>query len=156
MWSRVSVDSITTPGSATFQFLNAGAVEIDDIESLLGRASLRVGTTVKAGSLTWQPFVTGSLFHEFAGNATATSRIGGPDTVACSGVGCPPSGFSLNRFQNQVLETSTSRMGTYGQIGVGTAAVLGSSGWLGYGRVDYRSGANIEGFNFNTGLRYHW
>ena len=47
-------------------------------------------------------------------------------------------------------------MGTYGQFGLGTAAVLGNTGWLGYARVDYRTGENIEGWNVNAGLRYQF
>jgi hypothetical protein len=44
-----------------------------------------------------------------------------------------------------VFDTSTERFGTYAQFGVGTALVLGNTGWLGYSRVDYRIGDNIEG-----------
>jgi len=39
---------------------------------------------------------------------------------------------------------------------MGTAVVLGKTGWLGYGRVDYRKGENIEGVAGNIGLRYQW
>ena len=161
IWSRVKVDTINTPGSATFQFLNSGSVDIDDIDSVLGRASLRVGTTITAGNLIWQPFVTGSVFHEFAGEATATSRIAGPvnSKTSCTGLGlpgCPPGGFFLNSFRNQVLNTSTSRIGTFAQFGIGTATAFGNSGWLGYVRGDYRTGENVEGYNINAGLRYNW
>ena len=159
MWSRVRVDSITTPGSATFQFLNAGAVHIDDIESILGRVSLRAGTTINAGDVIWQPFGTATIFHEFADEATATSRIGGPENGAsCAAFpdSCPPSGFFLNQYRNLALNTSTSRIGTYTQFGVGTATVFGNSGWIAYGRADYKTGDNVEGFNFNAGVRYHW
>jgi outer membrane autotransporter protein len=158
MWSLVKVDTINTPGSALFQFLNAGSVSIDDIQSILGRVSLRFGTTFAAAGVVWQPFVTGSVFHEFADEATATSKIGGPENAAsCAGFpDCPPSGFFLNSFRNQTLTTSSSRIGTYSQIGIGTAAVFGTSGWLAFGRADYKAGENMEGFNFNAGLRYHW
>jgi hypothetical protein len=161
IWSRVKVDSISTPGSATFQFLNSGSVDIDDIDSVLGRASLRIGTTITATNIVWQPFVTGSVFHEFAGEATATSRIAGPvdSKLSCTGFGlpgCPPGGFFVNSFRNQALETSTTRIGTFAQFGIGTAAAFGSSGWLGYVRADYRTGDNVEGYNVNAGLRYNW
>src|SRR6185295_4922227 len=65
LWSRVQVDPISTPGSAFFNLLHAGVVKIDDIESVLGRASIRVGTALTDGNVTWQPFVTGTVFHEF-------------------------------------------------------------------------------------------
>ena len=159
MWSRVRVDSIPTPGSATFQLLNVGTVKIDDIESILGRFSLRVGTTLTSGNLVWQPFVTATVFHEFADNATATAIVAGPidSTVACpGGLTCPPAGFFTNDKRNQVLNTSTSRIGTFSQVGLGTATVFGNSGWLAYGRADYKSGENVEGYSFNAGLRYNW
>jgi outer membrane autotransporter protein len=47
-------------------------------------------------------------------------------------------------------------MGTFTQYGAGTAVVFGNSGWLGYGRYDYRTGQNIEGHSVNAGLRYNW
>ena len=50
-----------------------GAVFVDDIESVLGRATIRVGTNFTSGGVAWQPFVTASVFHEFAGDVTATS-----------------------------------------------------------------------------------
>jgi outer membrane autotransporter protein len=52
--------------------------------------------------------------------------------------------------------TSTSRIGTFAQYGIGTAVGFGSSGWLGYGRFDYRTGAAVVGYSFNAGLRYTW
>src|SRR5262249_30661046 len=57
-----------------------------------------------------------------------------------------------------VILTSKSQggIGTYGQFTLGTAAVVGNTGWLGYGRVDYRTGDNIEGWSVNAGLRYQF
>ena len=158
MWSRVQVDGITVPGAAAFQYLNVGSVKIDDIESILGRFSLRIGTTATSGNVVWQPFVTGTVFHEFAGNATATSSIAGPvdGPVSCILAPCPPSGFFINDKKDQVMSTSTSRIGTFTQVGIGTATVFGNSGWLAYGRADYKTGENVEGYSFNAGLRYNW
>ena len=160
MWSRVHVDSVPVPGSAALQYLNVGSVKIDDIESILGRFSLRIGTTVTSGNTVWQPFVTGTVFHEFASNATATSSIGGPvdGTFSCVLLPsvCPASGFFINDKKDQALSTSTSRIGTFTQVGIGTATVFGNSGWLAYGRADYRTGENVEGYSFNAGLRYNW
>src|SRR4029077_15755675 len=75
-WSRTTVDPFTLVGLPpnppihdSQQF--SGTVAISDIESKLGRASLRVGTSLAAGNLALQPFVTGSLFHEFAGNISS-------------------------------------------------------------------------------------
>jgi hypothetical protein len=162
-YSHVSVDPISVPGSAFFQFLNAGSVSIDDIESVMGRASIRIGTTIKTGTITSAPFVTGTVFHEFSKDATATSRIGGPEQFpcvllfsqqTCSGPNVSP--FFLNQYHNQILSTSTSRVGTFYQVGLGSAAAFGNSGWLGYGRVDFKLGDNVEGWNLSAGLRYIW
>lgn len=142
LWSRVKMGSIDTTGSGlldlpplgTVNFHNDGSVRVDDIESILGRVSVRIGTTVAVGDVALQPFVTGSLFHEFAGDVTATAL----------------------RTEGGVLTTSTSRFGTYGQVGVGAATVFGDSGWLGFFRADYKTGENVEGYGVNGGIRYHW
>jgi outer membrane autotransporter protein len=152
LWSRVQVDPISTPGSAPFQFANAGSVKIDDIDSLMGRLSIRVGTTFTDGKVAWQPFVTGTVFREFAANATATSQIAGPDTLTFGG----PGGVIVvpNGHKGEIFHAETTRIGTFGQIGVGTTAVYGN--WLSYGRFDYKIGENVEGFNFSAGVRYTW
>src|SRR5262245_24108497 len=54
------------------------------------------------------------------------------------------------------LDSSTERLGTYGQFGLGTALVVGDTGWVGYGRADVKVGENINGIGFNVGLRYQW
>jgi len=118
----------------------AGTVQIHDVESLLGRASLRVGTNLSSGNIIWQPFFTASIFHEFAGDVTTTLA--------------PAAAF--NPFDIAPATLKTSRVGTYAQFGLGTAAVIGNTGWLGYGRVDYRTGDNIEGISVNAGLRYQF
>ena len=144
VWSRVSVDPLNVPGFplAGGRFAT-GTVTIDDIESVLGRLSLRVGTNFTSGGLAWQPFFTASVFHEFAGEVTARSVTSGND-----GPGVVLDGA--------VLTTSTSRVGTYGQFALGTAAAIINTGWLGYARVDYKVGEDIEGWNFNAGLRYQF
>ena len=37
-----------------------------------------------------------------------------------------------------------------------TAAAIINTGWLGYARVDYRTGEDIEGWSVNAGLRYQF
>jgi hypothetical protein len=106
-------------------------------ESLLGRASLRLGTTITSGTYIWQPFATASVLREFAGNVGAKSTITGGDFAG-------------------TLSLSNDRIGTYGQFGLGTGVVFGNSGWFGYGRVDYKTGENVEGVNVNVGLRHQW
>ena len=52
--------------------------------------------------------------------------------------------------------TSTSRVGTYGQYSLGVAAQVVNTGWLGFARVDYRDGDNIQGWTGNAGIRYQF
>lgn len=144
VWSRVSVDPLNVAGinqtAAPFAPFARGTVTIEDIESVLGRATLRVGTNFTSGGLAWQPFFTASVFHEFAGDVTATSVASG-----------------LTALDGAVLTTrSEGGVGTYGQFALGTAAAIVNTGWLGYARVDYRVGEDIEGWSVNAGLRYQF
>ena len=136
VWSRVKLDPLNVAGPGVFPFTVPGTVQIDDIDSLLGRASIRVGTNFTTGHIAWQPFATASVFHEFAGDVSTT-------LTTQPGVGI-----------NGIL--TTSRVGTYGQFGLGSAAVIANTGWLGYARVDYRIGENIEGWSVNAGVRYQF
>lgn len=152
VWSRVSVDPLSVPGFplAGGRFAT-GTVTIEDIESVLGRFSLRVGTNFTSGGMAWQPFFTASVFHEFAGDVNARSVTSGNNDPGCTpGVNCTVV------LDGAVLNISTSRIGTYGQFGLGTAAAIINTGWLGYARVDYKTGEDIEGWNFNAGLRYQF
>jgi opacity protein-like surface antigen len=150
IWSTANFDPLNVSGTLVLlnsPFIGApGTVQIQEIESLLGRISLSTGTMFQSGGVTWQPFFTASLFHEFMGDVTtdiSTSFVslgGGVFTGADDGTAV----------------SKTSRVGTYAQFALGTAAVLGNTGWLGYGRVDYRTGENIDGWSVNAGLRYQF
>jgi opacity protein-like surface antigen len=143
--SRVTVDPLTMGGvlqaAGNFPYAR-GTVTVDDIDSVLGRASVRVGTTFTTGHVAWQPYFTASVFHEFAGDVTARSLEAGTGNANIDGL--------------TLTSVSKGGVGTYGQFALGTAAVLGNSGWLGYGRVDYRTGENIEGWSVTGGLRYQF
>ncbi len=145
VWSLVDVDRLNVQGLnlepllGPGAFLGQGSVSFNTIESVLGRASVSVGTSFAAGGVTWQPFFTASVFHEFAGDVRATS------TASFAGV---PLG--------QLTTRSEGGIGTYGQFALGTAAILGNSGWVAYARGDYRIGDVIEGWSVNTGLRYQF
>jgi opacity protein-like surface antigen len=140
----VSVNPLSVPGFALGQGREAtGTVTVEDVESVLGRLSLRVGTNFTHGGIAWQPFFTASVFHEFAGDVVARSVLAGNDAPGV-------------QLDGAALDISTSRLGTYGQFGLGTAAAIINTGWLGYARVDYKVGEDIEGWNFNAGLRYQF
>jgi hypothetical protein len=49
-----------------------------------------------------------------------------------------------------------TRVGTFGQFGLGTAAQLANTGWLGFVRADYRTGDDIHGWDVTGGIRYQF
>ncbi len=147
VWSRTQVDPLNVPGT----MVTGGAgpsgllippwlLTVNDIESTLGRLSVRVGTTVTSGNVVWQPFASASVFHEFQGGAV------GSLTTNFSSIG-----VALPTLTSTV---SSSSLGTYGQFGLGVAARVVETGWVTYLRGDYRTGDNIEGWSINGGLRY--
>jgi len=153
IWSRVSVDPFNVFGTVTANPLGSGlappfAVRVNNVESILGRASIRVGTNVTAGNFALQPFVTASVFHEFGDDVTASLTT---NLASLTAAGVLPAPFTE---ANATL--SSSRVGTYGQFALGVAGQLLDTGWLGYVRADYRIGDNIEGFSVNGGLRYQF
>src|SRR5262249_48953587 len=143
VWSRVKVDPVRLVGDPVINGIHifqAGQIlQLDDIESILGRASVRLGANFTDGFYSWQPFISASVIHEFAGNLTSRSTAVDPVFVRPEGNGGLP------------LITSTERFGTYGQFGLGSAIVVGDTGWLGYGRADVKFGENIQGFGVNVG-----
>jgi opacity protein-like surface antigen len=145
VYSRTSVDLLNLFG--TLQNLTASVpstMQIDQVESLLGRASLKLGTSLALGSqIVVHPFFTASVFHEFADNVTATLQSSG--TVAYQGI--PVTYTGGGRF-------TVARTGTYEQFGGGSAFQFADTGWLGYIRADYRTGSDIQGYSVNGGLRY--
>lgn len=142
--SRVSVDPFSLSGTwvnnASTGVSMPGTVQVGDIDSALGRASVRVGTSLTSddGLIVAQPFFTASLYHEFAGDVT--TKISTSDVLIGNLDGS-------GTF-------STSRVGTYAQFGLGSAFQWVDTGWLGYARVDYKTGDNVEGYSINAGLRY--
>ena len=73
MWSRTTINPLDVAGvTGVFPSpVSRGTVTVDDIESLLGRASLSVGTSFTHAGVLWQPFFTASVYHEFLGDVTA-------------------------------------------------------------------------------------
>jgi opacity protein-like surface antigen len=148
-WSRTHVDPLNVPGTGILGtplgpgFVPPWVLTVNDIESTLGRLSVRVGTSVTSGNLVLQPFASASVFHEFQGTVTSSLT----SNFAAMGV------FSLPTLSSTV---STGSLGTYGQFGLGLAARLVDTGWVSYLRGDFRTGDNIEGWSVNGGLRYQF
>jgi hypothetical protein len=144
IWSSTHVDPLNFPGSLV---VGTGALPpwiltVSDIGSTLGRFSVRTGTTVQSGSTVLQPFASLGVFHEFQRGVTSSL------TSDYAAVGLPSQTYSST--------ISTTSIGTYGQFGLGLAAQIADTGWIGYLRGDYRKGDNIEGWTVNGGLRYQF
>jgi opacity protein-like surface antigen len=140
----VAVPGILSPSTlATL----SGTLQVDDVESFLGRASVKLGTSfpLAGGQIVAYPFVTASVFHEFEGDVTASLVASGSF----------PSNFGTFQFQGAGNLTAGS-IGTYGQFGAGSAFQLADTGWLSFARVDYRTGEFIEGYSVLAGLRYQF
>jgi outer membrane autotransporter protein len=79
LWSRTAVDDINASGTILLPNVPlansvwASTVHVGNIDSLLGRASLRVGTSVTAGNIVYTPFVTGSYFRDFDSGSISSS-----------------------------------------------------------------------------------
>jgi opacity protein-like surface antigen len=97
-----------------------------------------------AGQFVFQPFATASVFHDFEGGQLATIQTNFAGLLGLPG------------FPEINGQLTTSRLGTYGQFGLGTVAQLKDTGWLAYIRGDYRTGAGIDGWSLNGGLRYQF
>jgi len=149
IYSRVQADSLNVlspfggPNNPNEDF--SGTARVDTMTSLIGRAGLRVGTSIATDSVIWQPFAAASIWHEFGGSITSSFST------------CPNC-FFFGGGPNQSTSASitTSNIGTFGQFSAGVAGKLVNSGWLGFVRVDYRTGSNIEGLSGTGGIRYQF
>jgi opacity protein-like surface antigen len=148
IWSRTNVDSFNISGGPGGQGI-VSTFNSAPIDSEIGRLSVRAGTTISSGNMIWQPFGSVSVFHEFAGNVTSTAA-----SLPNGAFGFVPPAFVVPITLTGT--NSTTRVGTYGQYSLGLAAQVANTGWLGFVRVDYRNGNNIEGWTGNAGLRYQF
>ncbi|NNM72740.1 autotransporter-associated beta strand repeat-containing protein [Enterovirga aerilata] len=120
--------------------VTGGVLQFRDIDSILGRFGVRFGTAFQATeNLALQPFVTGSIWHEFAGNTV--SRF------VSANIANDPNAF---------VPIITDRVGTFGQVGVGVSAQVLDTPFLGYIRSDFRFGDRLEGYAVNGGVRYQF
>lgn len=133
LYSRLHVDTLRVGLDSTGQ--SFGYLDFNPFKTILGRFGVRVGTSflVDQFELALQPFVTASVWREFAGNSTTTFVT--PGASALLGV---------------------TRIGTFGQIGLGVSGQVTKTGLLGFVRGDYRFGDHIEGYAVVGGLRYQF
>jgi outer membrane autotransporter protein len=156
-WSRVQVDPLSFAGTfatlvnpAATTALPNTTLQINDIDSVLGRIGVRVGTTATWGNLAITPFASLALWHEFAGNVTAAA------SGLTNGIANNVNGGGAIQPLLNTGSLSVSRVGTYGQLSGGVAWQFIGTGWLGYARFDVRDGENITAVGFNGGLRYQF
>jgi opacity protein-like surface antigen len=146
IWSRASVGvlNVDTPESRAGPVQGfSGTAQINDITSTIGRAGLRFGATVETNSIVWQPFVAVSVWHDFASNITANYS-------ACANCFFFGSAGTFNASMSQ------TNVGTYGQYSAGVTAQLPNTGWLGFVRVDYRNGSELQSLSGTGGIRYQF
>ena len=97
-------------------------------------ANVQFAYPFQSGEFAVIPTLTLSGWHEFAGSV--------PGTFTFTGV-APP------------FQIADSRVGTFGQIGVGLAASpLKLPNLLTFVRADFRAGENINGGTLTFGARY--
>jgi opacity protein-like surface antigen len=143
IYSKTKVDTFTSAGTPSLPIV--GNNSFNDITSEIGRLSVRAGTTIVSGNMIWQPFGSVSVFHEFADPVISSY-------TSVNAIFPSPGGPPANYTQT----TSTTRVGTYGQYSLGIAGQIANTGWLGFVRVDYRNGDNINGWTGNGGIRYQF
>jgi opacity protein-like surface antigen len=156
MYSKVWVDTLNMAGNL-FNFgsptpgLLSGTASFDPITQTIGRVGLRVGTSLRYGQLTLQPFVAASVWHDFAGDMTS-------NWASTSGLLTCPGPPQCATRSTAVLAnaTSTTNFGTYGQYAVGVSGLIDNTGWVGFVRVDYRNGSNLSGWHGTGGARYQF
>jgi opacity protein-like surface antigen len=147
VWSRTKVDPLQLAGANAFpgQVSNfQGSVQINDIDSFVGRLGLRVGTNVVSGNMMYQPFASVSIWREFEGGWSANYS----SCPNCIFQGVVPSRLTATMNGGDI--------GTYGVYSVGVAGQVANTGWLGYVRFDYEDGANIRGWTGSGGIRYQF
>ena len=152
VWSKETVGAINTAsplpstlGAGGFAPGNySGSTQVKDIDTLIGRAGVRVGTIVETGNLVLQPFVAASIWHDFSGDITAHYSS------------CPGCFFTGGVSNALVANLSTNNIGTFGQYSLGISGQVVNTGWLGFARVDYREGPNMNGFSGTGGIRYQF
>jgi opacity protein-like surface antigen len=119
----------------------SGTAKVNDIESIMGRAGLRVGTTLETTDVVYSPFAAASVWHDFGSNITTNWSV-------CPGCLVPG--------QSETASLSSNNIGTFGQYSVGVSGQIKNTGWLGFARVDFRDGPEIHGLSGSGGIRYQF
>src|SRR5262252_379150 len=142
IWSRTTIDPLNvTAGTVAAGNIVNGTLQINTVDSFVGRAGLRFGTTMQSGNLIYQPFAAISVWHEFGDDIQANYSI----CMACLGLTGSAGGSLV-----------VPNIGTYGQYSLGVNGQIADTGWLGYARIDYRNGDHLQGWTATGGIRYQF
>jgi hypothetical protein len=147
-FSYSSLEGGSLPTAAAGPIL-PGALNLRTITSELGRLNVTVGKDLVLGDYVVSPFVTASVFREFAEPANVTfvgsAVVGGGAVVPLT------------------LSGNLGRVGTYGQFSVGSSmatkvVVAGGAetNLLSFVRTDFRVGDRVDGYGVSGGLRYQF
>ena len=147
VWSRVKVDPLQLVGAPVILGRGPfpGSAQISDIINTVGRAGVRVGTSFDYGNMILQPFASVNVYHDFSGDWSANYSS------------CPQCFFVGGPLPAQLTASiNGTGVGTYGTYSLGVAGQIKNTGWLGYLRVDYTNGNNLEGWTGSGGIRYQF
>ncbi|WP_175492662.1 autotransporter domain-containing protein [Methylocapsa palsarum] len=133
LYSQLHTDTLTVKLDPSGD--STGSLNFTPFNSLLGRLGFRVGTTyvLDKFELALQPFGTASVWHEFEGD-THTNFVSG----------------------STIVPLAVTRIGTFGQLGLGVSGQVLQTGFLGFVRGDWRFGENLSGYAVVGGLRYQF
>jgi outer membrane autotransporter protein len=148
--SSVKVDpfnSITAgTESPSFNDRLSGTLYLNDINSDIGHIGLQIGQKIQTSGVLWEPFAAISVWHEFGSNLTSRYAT----CPFCTATSTGPT------FTTVSATSSTSTFGTYGQYSLGIFAWLNETGWLGFARIDFRDGPNLQSLSGIGGIRYQF
>lgn len=138
---RFGMDSFFLEPQATLAYVNtsmddfsllATDVDPEDGESLRGRLGLRAGMSWDSGNMIFEPFLVGSVWHEFEGDNEVNLTSGGSVTV------------------------SDQAEQTYGEVGGGINVLDADGGMSLFAKVDALVGGDIESISGKVGGRFNW
>lgn len=108
-------------------------VRFDDGTSVRGRLGLRVGTSFQTAQTIIEPFVIGSVWHEFEDDNRAA--------LVSSG---------------SVFNLTDGLEGTWGEVSAGVNVFNVGGGVSGFGKIDVAFGDDIDGVGGRLGVRVKW
>ena len=138
---RFQMDSVFVEPQATLAYVStdmddysllATDVDPETGESLRGRLGLRIGASWDSGNMIFEPFLVGSLWHEFEGDNEVDLTSGASVSV------------------------SDDPQATFGEVGGGLNIMNPEGGMSFFAKVDAMVGGDIESISGKLGGRFDW